>query len=84
MATYPVLRVWNFGIKPYWFDDSDQCLPEGATELWVEGIGFGFTTGQALLIQTDLPGESLRHIIHLTAPGAESVDPLFAAATPRQ
>jgi hypothetical protein len=75
--TYPVAKLWNFGIKPYWFDDSQKCWPQGVTDLWVQGTGFGFTTGQAILIQTDLPGESLRHIVHLTAPGAESVDPLF-------
>ena len=75
--TYPVSNLWNFGIQPYWFDDNEQCWPQGSTDLWVQGVGYGFTAGQALLIQTDLPGESLRQIVHLTAPGAESVDPLF-------
>jgi hypothetical protein len=75
--TYPVSNLWNFGLTPYWFDDNEQCWPQGATDLWVQGVGYGFTAGQALLIQTDLPGESLRQIVHLTAPGAESVDPLF-------
>ena len=75
--TYPVSNLWNFGIQPYWFDDSEQCWPQGATDLWVQGIGYGFTAGQPLLIQTDLPGESLRQVVHLTAPGAESVDELF-------
>ena len=36
-----------------------------------------FTAGQALLIQTDLPGESLRQIVQLTAAGSETVDPIF-------
>ncbi len=75
--TYTVSKLWNFGLKPYWFDDDEQCWPQGSSDLWVEGIGYGFTAGQAVLIQTDLPGESLRQIVHLTAPGAESVDPLF-------
>ena len=74
---YPVNNVWNFAIEPYWFDDSEQCWPAGATDMWVQGHGFAFTAGQALLIQTDLPGESLRQIVHLTAPGVETVDPIF-------
>jgi hypothetical protein len=77
ITNYPVSDAWNFAIIPYWFDDKDQCWPEGATDLWVQGHGFGFTAGQALLIQTDLPGESLRQIVHLTAPGQEAVDPVF-------
>jgi hypothetical protein len=74
---YPVSNVWNYGIAPYWFDDSEQCLPAGATDLWVLNHGFNFTAGQPLLIQTDLPGESLRQIVHLTAPGFETYDPIF-------
>jgi Baseplate J-like protein len=72
-----VSNVWNFGIAPYWFDDNEECWPAGSTDLWVMGHSFNFTAGQALLIQTDLPGESLRQIVHLTAPGHETVDPLF-------
>ena len=77
ITDYPVSDVWNFAIAPYWFDDKDQCWPEGATNLWVQGHGFAFTAGQALLVQTDLPGESLRQIVHLTAAGHEMVDPVF-------
>ena len=78
----PGLQLWNFAIEPYWFDDSEQCWPQGATDLWVQGHGFNFTPGQALLIQTDLPGESLRQIVHLTAPGHEAVDPIFPTGGP--
>jgi hypothetical protein len=74
---YPVSDRVNFGIGPYWFDDRDQCWPQGATDLWVQGDGYGFTTGQAVLIQTDLPGDSQRRLVHLTAPGFETTDPLF-------
>ena len=77
---YPVSDLWNFQIAPYWFDDSEQCWPAGATDLWVQGHGLGFTAGQAVLIQTDLPGESLRQIVHLTAAGFETVDPIFLTA----
>jgi hypothetical protein len=74
---YQVSNLWNFVIAPYWFDDSEQCWPQGATDLWVQGHGYNFTSGQALLIQTDLPGESLRQILTLIAPGHEAVDPIF-------
>ena len=74
---YPVREQWNYAISPYWFDDNEQCWPLGATDLWVQGHGFDFTAGQTLLIQTDLPGESLRQIVKLTAPGVETVDPIF-------
>jgi hypothetical protein len=77
VSQYPVSDKWNYDIHPYWFDDDEQCWPAGATSLWVREHGFGFTAGQALLIQTDLPGESLRQIVHLTAPGFEAVDPIF-------
>ncbi|HEY1880022.1 MAG TPA: hypothetical protein VGG68_08830 [Caulobacteraceae bacterium] len=74
---YPVSDKWNYPIAPYWFDDSEQCWPAGATDLWVQGHGYGFTAGQVLLIQTDLPSESLRQIVHLTQAGVETVDPIF-------
>jgi hypothetical protein len=76
-TNYPVSNLWNFGIEPYWFDDGEECWPAGSTDLWVLGHGFTFTAGQTLLIQTDLPGESLRQIVQLTAPGVETVDPIF-------
>ena len=74
---YPVSNRWNFAIAPYWFDDDEECAAAGTTDLWVQGHGFGFTAGQQLLIQTDLPGESLRQIVKLTAPGEERFDPIF-------
>jgi len=76
-TAYQVSNLWNFVIVPYWFDDSEQCWPQGATDLWVQGHGFNFTAGQTLLIQTDLPGETIRQIVTLTAPGHEAVDPIF-------
>jgi hypothetical protein len=76
-TAYAVAAVWNFAIRPYWFDDRDRCRPKGATDLWVQGHGFGFSAGQALLIQTDLPGDSQRRLVHLTDVGQEAFDPLF-------
>lgn len=76
---YNVSNNWNSdpGIAPYWFDDSQQCWPARSTDLWVIGHGHNFTPGQALLVQTDLPGESLRQVVHLTEPGHETVDPIY-------
>lgn len=78
--SYPVNPAWNWGqIKPYWWDEKDRCLPRGATEMWVAGHGFAFAPGTDLLIQTDLPGESLRQVVRLTET-EEAFDPLFASA----
>jgi len=45
---------WNRSAKltPYIWDARDQCLPAGAVEAWIAGIGHGFTSGQQLLIDT--------------------------------
>ncbi len=73
---YPVSPTCNFPIPAYWWDDSEICLPAGATQLWVQGQATAFAnyqevlkaggTGMKLLIQTDLPGESRRQIVTLT------------------
>ena len=77
-TAYAVSDKVNFGsLLPYWFDDSQQCWPVGSTDMWVRDHGFNLTPGTALLIQTDLPGESVRQIVTLTMPGVETVDPLF-------
>ena len=73
---YPVSPGWNFPIPAYWWDDSERCLAAGATGMWVQGNTHGFVVGMQLLIQTDLPGESLRQIITVT--GVElAVDSVF-------
>lgn len=77
--TYPVSPQWNDGIQPYWFDDTQQCLRCGSTGMWLLGHDFGFVTtppGTALLIQTDLAGESIREIVHVTTT-SETWDEVF-------
>jgi Baseplate J-like protein len=71
---YAVSTKWNSGqIVPYWLDDSQRCLSCGATGMWLVGQDYDFVTptpetpGTALLIQTDLPGESIREIVHVTS-----------------
>ena len=60
VATYPVSSSWNRfltdgvtpNILPYYWDDSQRCLLTGATEMWVQGHGFGFVPDQKLLLDT--------------------------------
>jgi hypothetical protein len=85
VAQYTVSPLWNDGIQPYWFDDSQKCLSCGATSMWILNHGYGFKAqitsgaGISLLIQTDLPGESIRQIVQLT--DAEEIwDPIFQTA----
>lgn len=80
-TNYTVSPLWNDGIQPYWFDDSQQCLPCGSTSMWILGHGYGFeeqiaSGGFSLLIQTDLPGESIREVVTLTG-ATELTDPIF-------
>jgi len=74
---------WNRGmIPPYWFDDSQRCLPSGATQMYVQGHGFNFQPGQPLLIDTAGASSAdppIREIVHLISgtPAVELWDPLF-------
>jgi hypothetical protein len=47
----------TLNLPPYWWDDSEICLPAGATELYVTGHGHGLYPGQQLLLDT-APSES--------------------------
>ena len=69
------------------WDDSQACLPAGATEMWVTGHGYAFpagdpqlgTTGLALLIDTAAANPvdpPVREIVHLTA-AIEETDALL-------
>jgi Baseplate J-like protein len=75
---------------PYLWDDSQECLPVGATEMWIAGHGFALpvgdpqqhTTGLALLIDTAAPtaaDEPVREVVHLTG-AIEETDPLYGVA----
>lgn len=84
-ATYQVSPNWNRcrngipNIVPYWWDDSQRCLKQGSSEMWVAGQGFGFYRGQQLLIDTaalnpvDPP---IREIVVIKSV-EEQTDPLF-------
>jgi hypothetical protein len=91
-TSYQVSEKWNrgnkidpnSGIKPYFRDDSERCLPAGSTEMWVERDDMNFFEGQLLLIETQaLNGVDppIREIVRLTK--AESdVDHLFGDPPP--
>lgn len=84
--TFIVNSGWNRspGIIPYWWDDYQRCLKAGATDLWIEGHGFNFQGGEALLIETAGPTSAdpkLREVVHLledpTKAAIEDIDVLF-------
>lgn len=75
-ATRPVDPKANWPLKPWWWDDEEKCLARGTTQMWLEGADLGLVPGARVLIQTDLPGESIRQIVTLTAVAAD-FDPLF-------
>jgi hypothetical protein len=84
-APPPASALWNRrqAIAAYWFDDSVQCLQTGATSMFVQGRGYGFVVGQALLIETqgaDPADPPIRQIVTLTQDGTELCDPLFPQA----
>jgi hypothetical protein len=73
--------LWNRAarIQPYPFDDSERCLPVGATQMNLRGQRFGFQLGQALLIETATATSAdppLRQIVRLVEVD-EICDPLF-------
>ena len=68
----PASPLWNregtTAITGYWFDDSQKCLPAGATQMYVAGHGYGFQPGQMLLIETQPESSAdppLRQIVRL-------------------
>ena len=75
---------------PYLWDDSQECLPVGATEMWIAGHGFALpvgdpqvgTTGLSVLIDTAAPtaaDEPVREVVNLTG-AIEETDPLYGVA----
>lgn len=60
-SSFPVNPAWNAGrsgarnLLPYWWDESQQCLPAGAATIWLLGTGHQLEPGQRLLIDTAGP-----------------------------
>jgi hypothetical protein len=89
VTAYPVHRRWNpNSLQPYWWDDSQRCLLAGSTEAWILGHGLGFSSGQAVVIETVVPNSGeppVRELVHLapTQPdrsdfAVEETDQLFS------
>jgi hypothetical protein len=88
----PANPFWNRnpGICAYWFDDSQLCLPVGATHMYLLGTGYAFQPGQMLLIETQAASTAdppIRQIVHLLPPGdpagpwaSETCDRMFPRA----
>ncbi|PZV11716.1 MAG: hypothetical protein DCF22_13835 [Leptolyngbya sp.] len=86
--TFPVNSRWNRspGIMPYWWDDSQRCLRSGSTDMWIEGHGFNFQGGEALLIETagaTSADPKIREVVHLlddpTKAAIQETDSLFGS-----
>ncbi len=93
VTPYTVDARWNAGpaadrnLLPYWWDGSRQCLPAGATRVWLIGTGHGLLSGseQQLLIDTAGPTSAdppVREIVAI-ATVAETSDPVFGVALTR-
>jgi baseplate J-like protein len=80
-TTFPVSPAWNSDrIAPYYWDDSQRCLPAGSTGMWVVGHGFQFQAGQKLLIDTKASTSAdppIRQIVELVS-ATEETDPLYS------
>lgn len=89
-SRYLVNPLWNRGIQPYYWDDSERCLEAGATEMWIAGHGFGFRDQlkahpeQPLRLLIDTQGVTpadppVREVVQLVLPEEpeEQTDPLF-------
>lgn len=68
----------TLNLPPYWWDDSQICLPAGATELYVSGHGHGLHPGQQLLLDTaasESADPPVRELVTLsTAAGCEPIE----------
>ncbi|MGH7841782.1 MAG: baseplate J/gp47 family protein [Candidatus Binataceae bacterium] len=85
-VNYPANPKWNSdpGIQPYWWDDSQQCLMAGATEMWVLNQSLGFFLGQQLLIDTNFQDPTkppVRELVTIAGFDEQS-DPLIGSPPP--
>lgn len=70
---------WN-SMQPYWWDDGEQCLRRGATEMWIERPSQPLTKGQLLLIDTTAEPEAdspVREVVQLTVVDDSESDLLY-------
>ena len=65
-GTYAVSDVWNFGIKPYWFDDDEQCWKYARRETWAKA-----PTKKAERKVKDLKGRTVADATEYELPSAK-------------
>ena len=51
---YPVRVEWN-EMSPWWWDDGETCLRQGATELWIDGGNATLQLGPGLSLLLETP-----------------------------
>jgi hypothetical protein len=74
---------WNRGcLEPYYWDDSQRCLPAGSTSFYVRDQGHGLYCGQQLLLDSpaaDSADPDIRELVTVSCATPTS-DPLFDVA----
>jgi Baseplate J-like protein len=82
--TYPVNAQWNrSNLQPYWWDQSQRCLPAGSTRFYLQGHGLGLTADQQLLIDTAGPTSAdppIREVVVTGRAPLELFDPVLSVA----
>jgi hypothetical protein len=83
-GTFAVDTRWNRGsLMPYYWDDSQRCLPAGSVSFPVLGHGLGLYPGQQLLLDSraaDSADPPVRELVTVAAT-AETFDPLIGVDT---
>jgi Baseplate J-like protein len=82
---FRVNPLWNRGqMQPYWWDDSQRCLSQGATEMWVMTHGLGLQADDRLLIATQVtPADPpVREVVQLIT-AIETTDDLYSQPVTR-
>ena len=84
-ASFTVDVRWNRGsLEPYYWDDSQRCLPAGSAGFYVTGHGLGLYPGQQLLLDSpaaDSADPPVRELVTVAAT-KETFDLLIGEASP--
>jgi uncharacterized phage protein gp47/JayE len=84
-ASFTVDARWNrASLEPYYWDDSQRCLPAGSTGFYVTGHGLGLYPGQLLLLDSpasDSADPPVRELVTVAAT-KETFDLLIGGASP--